>query len=120
MRYRRLDANGDYTFGNGGLNFWVNDAQGVAQSVQTRLLLFTGEWFLDQTEGLPLTQDILGYNNAALYDSVIRSRILDTAGVSSIVSYQSSRDPTTRALTVSATIQTIYSPQPVIVPPVIL
>ena len=120
MRYRKLSATGDYTFGNGGANFWVNSPQGVAQSVQTRLLLFQGEWFLDQTEGLPLTQDIIGYSNQALYDSVIRTRILDTVGVSNILSYQSLRNPTTRKLTVSATIQTIYSPQPVVVPPVII
>ena len=115
-----LDANGDYTFGQGSANFFVNSARGVAQSVLTRRLLWEGEWFLDTTDGTPYAQEILGYGTAALYDLAIRARVLGTFGVSSIDSYSSSVDPVTRKLTVSMTITTIYSAESVTVGPVVI
>ena len=42
MRYRPLDANGDYTV---GIPFLVNSPACVGQAVLTRLKLFLGEWF---------------------------------------------------------------------------
>lgn len=119
MRYRMLDANGDYVFGQGSANFWINDPRGVAQSVQTRLNLWQGEWFLDQTAGTPIAQQVLGYGTESLYDIVIKQRILSTAGVTTIVEYQSERDPETRELVVGpVTVQTQYSATPVVVPQV--
>ncbi len=53
-RVRKLDANGDYSFGQGEANFWVNNAAGVAQNVETRLGLLEGEWFLDKNSRDPL------------------------------------------------------------------
>lgn len=108
MRYRALDANGDMQFGNGASNFLVNSPAAVGQAVLTRLKLLTGEWFLDVTEGTPYATQILGKNTSATYDTAIRSRILGTQGVSGIASYSSSLNPTTRALSITATIDTIY------------
>jgi hypothetical protein len=82
----------------------------VAQSVLTRLRLWEGEWFLDQTRGTPYTQEILGYNTETLYDLAIQQQILNTPGVTAITNYSSSRDPSTRALTVTADINTLYGP----------
>jgi len=112
---------GDYTFGQGTANFWINQANGVAQSVQTRLGLWEGEWFLDNTEGTPYAQQILGYNTKSLYDMALKARILATQGVSSIDNYSSSFNPVTRALTVDAlSIVTIYSKTPIPVLPVVI
>jgi hypothetical protein len=80
----------------------------VAQSVKTRLLLKTGEWFLDTTEGTPYIEDILGAGTKATYDAAIQDRILTTIGVTEILDYSSSLDPTTRALSISCEINTIY------------
>ncbi len=121
MRYRKLDANGDYTFGQGSANFWINVPQGVAQSIITRLKLWQNEWFLDKTAGTPIAQQVLGYGTEELYDVVIKQRILSTLGVTAILEYQSSRDPETRELTVGpTTVQTQYSATPIVVPPVVL
>lgn len=108
MRLRMQDINGNYTFGRGSGNFFVNSAAGVAQFVETRLLLMEGEWFLDQTVGTPWATEILGYGTQPLYDMAIQQVVLDTQGVSSIESYSSDFDKATRALTVSMTILTIY------------
>jgi hypothetical protein len=115
-----LSVDGDYTFGQGSANFWINSPDGVAQSVQTRLLLWEGEWFLDNTVGTPYAQQILGYNTKSLYDMAIKSRILGTPGVTSIESYNSVFDPATRSLTISCTINTQYSVTPIPVPPVVI
>ena len=112
MRYRELDANGDYQFA-GSSPFLVNSPQAVAQAVLTRLKLFTEEWFLDKTEGLDLKR-ILGYRTATTRDLAVKRRILDTtdsAGTSLVVrltKYYSTVE--NRRFRVVATIDTIYGP----------
>ena len=108
MRYRALSPTGDYTFGQGSANFLVNTPETVAQAVKTRLLLMTGEWFLDVTEGTPYATDILGKGTQPLYDAAIQNRIKGTQGVTAVRFYESSLDPITRSLTVTATIDTLY------------
>lgn len=108
MRYRALTATGDSTFCSGSTAFFIDDAQAVAQSIQTRLLLMQGEWFLDVTEGTPWSTKILGRGTTSTYDAAFRDRILGTEGVTAIVKYSSNLNRATRTLTVNATAQTIY------------
>ncbi|MBN3822360.1 hypothetical protein G3O00_01850 [Burkholderia sp. Ac-20384] len=108
MKYRKQDADGDYVFGGGANDFLVNTPEAVAQAVLTRLRLLRGEWFLDTTVGMPWATDVLGKYTSGTYDSAIRQCILGTQGVTEITSYSSSVDPSTRELTVAATITTIY------------
>ena len=108
MRYRKLDANGDYTVGLGAGGFLVNSPACVAQAVQTALLLVQGEWFLDTTVGVPWSTKILGYGTTPTYDLAIKEAILGAEGVTSITSYSSSLDPATRRLTVTADISTEF------------
>lgn len=113
MRYRKLSADGDYIFGRGSSEFFVNDPEGVGQAVQTRLRLMTGEWFLDQNEGTPYSTEILGTGTQNLYDQAIQERVLGTQGVLSIEEYDSHLDES-RHLTVNCTINTIYGQATVI------
>ena len=108
MRYRKLDANGDYTFGQSQGNFLIDAPQGVAQAIQTRLRLGTGEWFLNKAEGTPYDSQILGSNTGAIYDTAIKDRILGTEGVTGISSYDSTVNPDTRSLSITATVDTLY------------
>lgn len=108
MRYRKLDANGDYTFGNGQADFFKNSPDGVAQAVKTRLMLWRGEWFLDNEEGTPYLQGVIGKHSEQTRDTVLRSQILNTEGVTGIASYESNVDPDTRKLNVLVTVDTIY------------
>lgn len=113
MRYRALDAAGDYSFGQGQLDFLTDSPAAVAQAVRTRLLLFQGEWFLDRTAGTPWLQSVVGTGTAGIRDQVIRAQILGTPGLKAILSYSSSVDVSTRVFTVRATVSTIYSSAPV-------
>lgn len=108
MRYRTLDANGDYTFGENGSNFLVNSPAAVGQAVLTSLKLFRGEWFLDQTAGVPYSTEILGAGTESLRDLAVQTAILQVQGVNSITEYASYLNPVTREFIWAATINTIY------------
>lgn len=108
MIHRKLDDNGDMTFGQGPGNFYKDQPEAVAQAVKTRLGLIQGEWFLDINFGTPYNSRILGAGKVTTYDSAIQEVIRTTPGVTRIVAYSSSVDPDTRAATVSCTIDTVY------------
>jgi hypothetical protein len=108
MLYRKQDANGDYVFGGGLASYHQNNAEAVAQAVQTRLKLWEGEWFLDVTEGTPYVQGILGKHTQSTIDQLIKKRILETKGVLNIVSYSGIYNGENRNYTINATITTIY------------
>ncbi|NHB88734.1 hypothetical protein [Photorhabdus tasmaniensis] len=106
MRYRR-EIDNDYVFGRGEASFLINSPEAVAQAVKTRLMLCSGEWFLDDREGTDYGK-VLGKGTSGFYDLIIRQRILQTQGVSEIIHYRSERNPSTRKITITATIDTIY------------
>lgn len=115
MRYRRLDANGDYVFGNGASDFLVDSPQAVAQAVLTTLRLVQGEWFLNTSDGVPYPTQVTGNNTQMTRDQAMKTAILGVAGVTSIVTYASQFDRLTRAFTLQALILTVYSETPVLV-----
>lgn len=106
MRYRKLDANGDYIFGRPG-EFFIDAPGGVAQAIVTRLKLMTNEWFLDSAEGTPYATQILGAHTQATRDVAIKSRILGTPGVRTLLEYGSNVNAQ-RKMTVTARVDTIY------------
>lgn len=106
MRYRALDVDGDYSFGQGQAEFLVDIPETVGQAVKTRLALWTGEWFLDLVEGTPYATQVLGENTKGTYDQAIQERIIETPGVTQITEYVSVLQG--RALFVATTILTLY------------
>jgi len=108
MRVRALTANLDFAYGQGSSNYLVDSVEAVAQEVLTTLLVFQGEWFLDTTAGVPWFTQVAGVGTIPLYDQVIKQAIEGVQGVTGIVSYSSSLNRATRALTVSATIDTQF------------
>ena len=108
MRLRKLTASGDYQFGGGAADFWQDVPDGVGQAVGTRLALRVGEWFLDTAEGTAWDTQVLGVGTEGLYDMEVRSRILNTQGVIEMAEYASERLSESRALSIQATISTIY------------
>lgn len=108
MRYRKLSDSGDYVFGNQQLDFYRDIPEAVGQAVMTRLRLFTGEWFLDVTDGTPYQIDALGKHTRTRVDPMIRDRILNTQGVTEIVEYESDFEPENRIYSIRARINTVY------------
>jgi len=108
MRVRRLDANGDMTFGYGQANF-AQTQEATAQKVMTRLQLLRGEWFLDTDAGVPYRQQIAGIKPAPLQltEAIIKQTILETEGVDSILTYQQTLLQN-RRLEIETTVATIF------------
>jgi hypothetical protein len=90
---RRLDPNGDFTFGRGKGDYLAGK-EATYQRLVSRLRLITGEWFLDTTAGVPwLPQDgsdvapILGVKpNLPYVEAVLTDAVLGTDGVDSLES----------------------------------
>lgn len=109
MRVRALSVTGDYQFGRSQGNFLLDTPAAVGQLVGTAMRLLQGEWFLDTQAGMPWAQEVLGRGTVNFYDLVIQDYVLSIQGVASIVTYASKLDGVTRRLTVSITIDTIFS-----------
>lgn len=108
MRYRKLDAAGDYTLGGQGA-FHANSPEAVAQAILTRLRLWRGEWFLDTKDGTPWNEEILGKRQRGRSpDAAVRARILSTEGVTEILNYSSTFNGDARSLSITATVRTLY------------
>ncbi|MBA4220158.1 MAG: hypothetical protein C0458_05440 [Methylobacterium sp.] len=110
MLYRKLDEDGDYSFGRGAVDFWRDVPDAVAQSVRTRLQLERGEWYLDDQEGTPWRTEVLGVRTENTRDLMVQMRVTETPGVNELVAYSSDLNRDTRAFTVGLTIDTIYGP----------
>ncbi|WP_380183595.1 hypothetical protein [Kalamiella sp. sgz302252] len=114
MRYRREEQDGDYAFGKGDSAFLVNSPECVAQAIQTRLQLWYGQWFLDTAEGTPWLESIVGKQNSAAAELMLRQRILDTQGVKSILAFHSTFNSSTRRAIFTVTVETLYGTTTVI------
>ena len=111
MKYRRHTSSGDYSFGQGGLEY-LSGQSAVAQAVKTKLRLLTGEWWEDTEDGLPLFQRILltrgTEDGLALVDLIVKDRIMDTPHVRQVTSYQSRFDREKRQYSADIVIDTEY------------
>ncbi|HGM9926550.1 TPA: hypothetical protein ACKREO_002528 [Providencia stuartii] len=105
MKYRK-EIDGDYTF---GLNqHLVDTPEAVAQAVKSRLSLWLGEWFLNDQEGTPHYQKGLGKHVAQGYALAIKSRILETEGVTKLTAFNLDLNTAARKIIITATIDTVY------------
>lgn len=108
MRYRKLDGNGDMVFGHGSKDYYKDQVEAVVQSVLTRLLLWTREWYLDLEEGTPYREEVLGRGTESSSLRALQNRILDTPGVTRIISFGANQDPDTRHATFTIELETEY------------
>jgi hypothetical protein len=96
------------TFGSNQADFLRDTPETVAQAVLTRLRLWVGEWFVDQTEGTPYQQAVLGMHTQQLVEPAMRQRILGTEGVIGIESFSYSVNADTRQASINAVVNTTY------------
>lgn len=108
MRVRQLSPTFDMTFGSSGLNFLVDSPAAVGQVVQTSLLLWLGEWFLDTTLGMPWIESVFGKHSQDTADLSVQNYILDVQGVVDIQNYVSVNNQSTRKYLATCTINTIF------------
>lgn len=87
MRYRALDKNGDYSFGNNSQDY-LSGVDAIAQAIKTKILLFYGEWWENIGIGIPMFQSIIGQANPEMLKTsvslLIEQRILEIEEVVSV------------------------------------
>ncbi|XTZ36837.1 hypothetical protein ACQYRI_12595 [Salmonella enterica] len=108
MRYRRESTGRAYTFGGGDNTWLINTPETVTQAVKTRFELWRGQWFLDTTAGMPWMQSVLGKHKPDTWGIIIRKYILETPGVKSIISFDTTINTSTRRIQFTAVIDTFY------------
>lgn len=95
-----LITNGDLVLTQG--------ADAVKQHITQRLKMFTGEWFLNLSEGVPYFQNILIKNpNPDVVDGLLKSTILATPGVDELLSFDLDYDAALRKLTVDFSVRVL-------------
>jgi len=83
IKVRKLDKNGDWTFGNGQANY-IDKNNAIGQNVKTRLQSFKYDWFLDTDANIDWF-NILGYkNNEQTIKDNILFTTLNTDGVTEV------------------------------------
>ena len=87
----------------------ISDLDKTVQSIKTRLLFFVGEWFLDLDAGTPYFQEIFKKPpNLDNIESIIKTRILRTEGVNTIISFDIDFNSNARGVTIQFEANTVY------------
>ncbi len=107
MTVRRLDpVTGDIV--TSGVQF-LTEREEVAQTIQTRLRLFYGEYFRDVTAGTPWFQSILGKGGTLTSkDADIKRIISQTPNVSRILEYDANYDINSREYSITCEVLTTF------------
>ena len=111
MIVRKLDENGDIVTSG---QMFVFDKEATKQTAETRLRLYSGEYFRNINDGTPWFQSILGkFQNINAVEAILRSRINLTPGVVRLLSFDLNYDPSdsARKLNVSSSVLTQWGAQ---------
>lgn len=106
MIIRNLDQNGDWSFGQ-GLSNYIAANPAIGLNIKTRLLSWVGDCFFDTLAGVDWTNRLSLKNQKRILDAELRRIILQSYGVTGIVSFSSSL--TDRSFTASYEVNTIFS-----------
>jgi hypothetical protein len=87
MKVRRIDRNGDWTFGQ-GLSNYISRSEGVRQNVITRLKSFKNDWFLDVEANIDWYNILSNKNNEQTILREIERITLATEGVQTITNLE--------------------------------
>lgn len=81
----------------------VKGVEALAQRLRLRLLQWRGQWFLDETLGVPYAQQILGRRGTerVMLEVTLRRIILETVGIDSVRSFDVVFDRPGRAATIT-------------------
>jgi len=91
--------------------FMINGADRLAQKISMSLRMWYGEWFLDQSRGMPYLETIFvkGTRKSTI-EQIIKDRILSVDGVDSITAFAMEIENRTRLLRVNFTCTTSQGP----------
>ena len=105
MRVSRLNSGKDWTFGKGKANYSAN-SEAIRQNVETRLLSFANDWFLDTTANIDWINILGSRNNEQTIRAEVTRVVLATEGVLTLDKYEIS--VTGREATITIKFTDIY------------
>lgn len=95
-----LLVDNDITIQNGDLSF-VSGIDAIAQACKLMVQLFAGEWFLDQTLGIPYFEDIFIKNpNVPAIREIFKQKLLTVVGILDVLQINLSFESVRRTLTI--------------------
>lgn len=98
----------DIYFVDGQIAF-VTEKEYVAQRIQTRLLLFLGEWFLDTSQGVDWFGSILTKPvNMVTIEGILKATIINTPDVTELLTFTSDFQKGVREYNVNFSVDTVY------------
>ena len=104
-----LGANHDLAIINTDFTL-TDDNQVIAQRVTRALLLFKGEYFLNQDIGMPYYEDILGSKNSLdSLQAIFINAVYEVEGVAEVKEFDIAFDNASRTLTINMTIEDIFN-----------
>lgn len=86
MIFRNLDANGDWTFGNGVSNY-VTDDLAIGLNIRTRLLSWVGDCFFALNAGIDWANRMGRKNQSGLLEADLKRIILQSFGVTGLTKF---------------------------------
>lgn len=107
MKFRGIDANGDWKLGQ-GLGSYAQNADALALDIAARLRSWKGGCFFAPNDGVDYT-NLLEKGQQKNLTSALNNAILQTPGVVKINTLSASFDAKSRALTLVANVQTIFT-----------
>ena len=88
---------------------FVEGADRIAQQINTTLLAFMGEWFLDTTFGVPYFEDVLVKSpDRSGIEAIFRARIREVPGVTQVSAMQLQLERQLRVLRVTYQADTTF------------
>ncbi len=107
MIVRAIDGDNDWLFGK-GRNDYQSNSRAISQNIKTRLQSFLGDCFFAINAGLDWF-NLLGSKNQVALELAINAIILNTVGVTSLISSEVTLDPITRRITLSYVVNTVFT-----------
>lgn len=108
MIIRNIDENGDWLFGQGKGNYLAGNPA-IGLNIKTRLLSWVGDCFFDTLAGVDWTNRLSLKNQKQILDAELRRIILQSYGVTGIVSFSSTLQVESRGYTANYELTTIFS-----------
>ena len=109
----KLDTTGDIDISTGDLVL-LTGIEAIAQHLRIRFKFYLGEWFLDQRVGIPYYETILVKGTSLnIVRSIFRKVIVETPGVTKLISLTLDFTAASRSLSVAFTANVVGEDEPV-------
>lgn len=104
----KVDSNREFVIENGDLVL-IDGGEALAQKLSIKLKFVLGEWFTNVTYGIPYLQYIWVKNpDLTVIESLLKSAILEEAGVRELASFVMSYNAQARSLRVNFSVITDF------------